>query len=285
MGSMVGDGRDWGARFAASSSDALGFYDDVLVPRMFDPWATRLLDELAVPSGARVLDIATGPGTVARQAALRAGPSGAVIACDLSPAMLAIASTKSRVVGGAPIEYLECPADALTVADRCTDVVTCQQGLQFFPDRRAALREMRRVIRPGGQIGLAVWCAIEQCPPMLALADALAAVLGESIAASYRAGPWGFGNRDELERLVSDAGFSEVVIGRYALPVRFEGGAPQLLSTLAATPVADRIAALEERGRAELFAVLAREVAPICEPDGAIVSDLASHIAIARRPT
>src|SRR5437870_3406876 len=69
-------------------------YDEVFVPRMFTPWAELLLDEIALRAGEAVLDVATGPGTVARVAAQRVGSSGHVHACDLSPAMLALARSK-----------------------------------------------------------------------------------------------------------------------------------------------------------------------------------------------
>src|SRR5947208_16889365 len=104
---------DWSANFASAGLDAMTAYDEILVPRLFDPWAEVLLDEVGVASGASVLDVACGPGTVARRAAARVGPSGHVTGCDLSPAMLAVAAAKPPVDGGAQITYVECPADGL----------------------------------------------------------------------------------------------------------------------------------------------------------------------------
>jgi ubiquinone/menaquinone biosynthesis C-methylase UbiE len=138
----------------------MSFYDEILVPRWFEPWARLLLDKLAPEPGQTVLDVACGPGTVTRLAAQRVGPKGHVTGCDFSPAMLELAHSKSSIDASAPIDYLECPANALGVPDDAFDLVTCQQGLQFFPNRDAALAEMRRVLRPGGKLGIAVWCAI-----------------------------------------------------------------------------------------------------------------------------
>jgi ubiquinone/menaquinone biosynthesis C-methylase UbiE len=95
-----------------------------------------------------VLDVARGPGTVARLAAAVVGPDGRVMASDISPAMLALAAAKPVDPAWAPINYLECPVSAIDAAEDSFDAVLCQQGLQFFPDRERAVGEMLRVTRP-----------------------------------------------------------------------------------------------------------------------------------------
>src|SRR5712691_9927348 len=115
-----------------------GTYEEIYVPRIFVPWARLLLDRAALRPGEGVLDIATGPGTVARIAAEQVGPQGRVVGADFSEAMIAIAKGKPGVTSAAPVEYIVSPAAPLTVEDETFDVVTCQQGLQFFPDRAAA---------------------------------------------------------------------------------------------------------------------------------------------------
>src|SRR5205823_12255406 len=177
-----------------------------------------------------VLDVATGPGTVARPAALRSGPSGRVTACDLSPAMLAVAKAKTPLEQAAPITYLECAADHLGVPDESFDVVLCQQGLQFFPDRTKALAEMRRALRPGGRAGVSVGCEIEQCPAFEAVAVALGEVFGADTELAYRRGPWGLGDPDELARLFDEAGFTGVEIERRTHSFTFEGGSSQMVA-------------------------------------------------------
>src|SRR5688572_8574418 len=93
----------------AFDSDAgMRHYDAVLVPRMLEPWAALLLDELDLSDGESVLDVACGPGTATRLAAERVGLTGRVTGCDLSPVMLAIAQEKPVKGGAAPIEYVEC---------------------------------------------------------------------------------------------------------------------------------------------------------------------------------
>lgn len=134
-------------------------YDRFLVGPVFEPWARELVARAVPAPGATVLDVACGPGTVAQLVARRIGGAGRVVACDISPAMLAVASAVPGAPGAAPIEYVECSADALPLPDAGCDLVVCQQGLQFFPDRPAALNEMRRALRHGGTVALAVWAA------------------------------------------------------------------------------------------------------------------------------
>ncbi|MEY2469764.1 MAG: hypothetical protein QOF21_2462 [Actinomycetota bacterium] len=273
--------QSWSASFASATVDAMTAYDAV-VPIMFAPWGDALLDEVAVGRGDAVLDVATGPGTVARLAATRAGVGGKVVACDLSPAMLAVAKAKPDVADGAPITYLECPADALDVAAAAFDIAICQQGLQFFPDRNAALTEMHRALRPGGRLGASVWCGIEQCPPFEALSMALGAVLGADAQVAYRSGPWGLTDPEELTRLFVGAGFTDVIVERRTRPIVFAGGPSQLLATLPTAAIASQVAALDEAGRAELAAAVTDAVTPLLV-DGTVQSELAAHVVRATR--
>jgi SAM-dependent methyltransferase len=214
---------------------------------------------------------------VTRKAAIRVGRSGRVAGCDLSPAMLELARSKRSSGASAPIEYLECSADSLSVPDDAFDLVTCQQGLQFFPDRPAALVEMRRALRPGGQLGVAVWCAIADCPTFAALASALGKVLGAETALAYESGPWGFGDSDALARLVTDSGFTNVEVRKCELPLVFEGGPGQLMLTLQAASVATIVNQLPESDQVALTAAVEEAARPITF-DGIVRSHAASHI-------
>jgi SAM-dependent methyltransferase len=272
---------NWSASFASASVDAMTAYDAV-VPVMFAPWAEALLDEVGVAPGETVLDVATGPGTVARPAATRVGASGGVTACDLSPAMLAVATAKPHLDGAAPITYLECPADALDVSDAAFDVVLCQQGLQFFPVRHAALAEMRRALKPAGRLGVNVWCSIEQCPPFEALSIALGIVLGPDTQLAYRRGPWCLADPEELTRLIEGAGFTNVRVERRTLPIVFEGGPGQLLATLPTASVAPQVAALDKKGRDDLLTATTKTLASLLH-NGGVRSEMAAHVVRATR--
>lgn len=282
MPSASRPGAAWSAAFSSAPPSAMQVYAEVMVPRMFEPWGRELLGELAVQAGEAVLDVACGPGSVTRLAAAQTGPTGRVTGCDLSPAMLAIAIGRGPVPNGAAIDYLEAPADRLPVPDGSFDAATCQQGLQFFPDRLAALAEMRRTLRAGGRIGVAVWKRIEECPPFAVLGEAIREVAGDKLADRYAGGPWGMPLADDLRTLLERAGFRDVRVADRVLPVTFEGGSAQLAATLAAAGVAGELEALSPRDRERLHDAVAELSRPLLA-DGALRSQLASHLAIARR--
>ena len=123
----------------------------------------------------RVLDVACGTGVVARLAAARVGGSGNVVGLDLNPGMLAVAASiaPETPATSAPITWREASATKMPFTDASFDIVYCQLGLQFFPDRSAALREMHRVLVSEGRLGLMVWRGIEHSPGFRVLADAL----------------------------------------------------------------------------------------------------------------
>jgi ubiquinone/menaquinone biosynthesis C-methylase UbiE len=267
----------WSESFGTAANSSMQVYEDVMVPRLFTPWAELLLDELALDGGESLLDVACGPGSVTRLAAARVGPSGRVLGCDLSPAMLAIAEAKPAVKDGGAIEYREAPAERLPVDDDAFDVVSCQQGLQFLPDRPAALAEMRRALRPGGRLGIAVWREVDRAPPFRMLADALEAVAGVELAERFRDGPWGFADGERLAELLEQARFDAVRVSSHALPITFEAGAEQLVSMLAATPVAGEIDRLSPEQRQRLVDLVAREAGA-----GPIESQIESNVALAR---
>ena len=114
---------------------------------------------------------------MARVAAKRIGPGGRVVATDISRPMLDVANSNPSSPDSAPITYIESPAAPLGVESAAFDFVVCQQGLQFFPDRLAALSEMRRALKPGGQLAIAAWSHIKDN----AFYAALHAALRESV--------------------------------------------------------------------------------------------------------
>jgi SAM-dependent methyltransferase len=275
------EGQEWSAAFATASTDGMEAYEEALVGPMFTPWGEYLLDTLTVTPGEHLLDVATGPGTVARLAAARLGPAGHVLAIDFSAAMLAIAEAKGPVVDGSPIDYRLSPAVPLASPGNSFDVACCQQGLQFFPDRQGALGEMRRALRPGGRLGLAVWSGVETCPPFAAIRDAIGEVIGPDPAQRYAQGPWGLHAPRALEDMVIAAGFGEVSVVETARPVRFEGGAAQLDHSMSASGLAAEIGALSSEMRTALSTAIAEKLQGLTDSSGAITSHLTSQIVVA----
>src|SRR5436190_18167337 len=237
-------------------------YEELLVPRLFEPWALLLLDECNLGPNAVVLDEATGPGTVARLAAKRTGSGGCVVATDISRPMLDVANSKPSLPDAAPIIYIESPAAPLGVESAAFDCVVCQQGLQFFPDRLGALREMRRALKPGGQLATAAWSHIEGN----AFYAALYAALRESVPgdlADRLLAPFSWPDAQVLKNTVEAAGFHEIRVRSTTLPLIFEGGIPQAARALAATPLAPSLGTLSAGTQHRLNAAIGAHLAPL----------------------
>ena len=234
---------DW----STQSGDAPARYAEFLVPAMFAPFAERLVQHLAVRSGTSVLDVACGTGAVSRAAARAVGASGFVAGVDLGEPTLAIARAHGPQEGGARIEYVQSVAAALPFDDEEFDYVLCQQGLQFFPDRLPALREMRRVLRPDGLVAVATWKDIEHSP-FIAVAEALGRHLGREAGEMMRS-PFALADGAELARLIEAAGFRDVVVRDETIECTWATHADFARRAIAAGPVAPLFAAAPEEAQ------------------------------------
>jgi ubiquinone/menaquinone biosynthesis C-methylase UbiE len=137
--------------------------------------------------------------------------------------MLEVAKSKPCSPESAPITYIESPAAPLAVENAAFDFVVCQQGLQFFPDRLAALSEMRRALKPGGQVAIAVWSQIDGNPFYAALHRALRESVPGDLADRLLA-PFSGPDVKVLKNVIETAGFHEINVRSVTLPLTFEGG-------------------------------------------------------------
>jgi ubiquinone/menaquinone biosynthesis C-methylase UbiE len=191
-------------------------YERELAAPLFRPWAELTIDEVGLAAGDRVLDVACGTGIVARLARERVGDSGRVVGVDLSPAMLEVA----RKVG-AGVDWREGSADQLPLRENERfDVVFCHQGLQFFPDRAAAVRQMRQALSPGGRVGISTWGPDEDLPVLGELRR-----IAERHAGEISDRRHSFGLPGPLEDLLRDAGFHDVRSRTLSRTIHFEDGA------------------------------------------------------------
>jgi len=236
-------------------------YEQHMVPAIFARWAPDLVEAARVRPGGRALDVACGTGAVTRILSERVGPAGAVVALHINPGMLAAA----RVAAPARnIEWREGSAVSLPIPDGTFDHVLCQQGLQFFPDKPAALAEMRRVLKPGGRLALACWRSVEHMPGYLALEQALARRIGPEKAALP---PFALGDGENIRRLVIGAGFREVTIRVDAKMIRFQSAEHMVRAVFAGAP--SMMGALAEQGTGVLDAI----VAEVTEATRAYIDD------------
>lgn len=229
--------------FKTSGNPVAQAYEELLVPRMFEPWSKLLLSEAQLSPGESVLDVACGPGTVARMASEMVGPKGKVTAADISPPMLDVARAKPQAPNSAPIEYVESPAHPLKAKDASFALTVCQQGLQFFPEKVEALKEMVRATQPGGRIAIAVWGSLSQNPIIGEIHAALQETLPSHIADLMKA-PFSLPDSEELIALAQEAGLRNTEVKTLSLPLVFEGGIDQAARLLEATPLTPQIAEL-----------------------------------------
>ncbi len=255
-------------------------YDEYFVPRLFEPWAKLVLEEARLRPGEALIDIATGPGTVARLAAPILGPKGRIVATDIAKPMLEIARAKSALRNAAPIEYVESGAAPLAAPSDAFDVVMCQQGLQFFPDRPAALREMLRVLRKSGRAYISIWAEIERNEIFAAFHRALRATAPAELTQLITA-PFSWHDTAQLKAAAEKAGFGSVRILTLSHPMVMEQGLEQAVRSFAATPVAPGVAALPAGVQAAFFAKMREELARLLR-DGQVVGEMVSNIIVAR---
>jgi ubiquinone/menaquinone biosynthesis C-methylase UbiE len=262
------------------SGTAAEAYERSVVPTLFTPWAHDLLTRAALQRGERVLDVACGTGIVARLAAAHVGVAGHVVGIDLNPGMLAVARAQTPASASAKVEWRAGDANALPCDDATFNVVFCQQGLQFFPDKARALREMHRVLAPGGRLALSVWRSLPYNPYNRALADAVARHVGPDAGHGMRA-PCGFGDAQALRTLLTTVGFRETSIHIMVLTMRHPSPAAYIAGQLAALPFAGAIKALETTAQTALHNDILTALHPYIDDVGLAVP-LESHIALAR---
>jgi SAM-dependent methyltransferase len=225
-------------------------YERWIVPFISGPWVPPLLDLVALRAGERVLDVACGTGVVSRLAARRVAPSGTVTGLDLNERMLSVAG-RLPLPPGLTIDWRQGSALALPFADRAFDVVVCQHGLMFFPDRLKALGEMRRVLTPGGRVALTVWTG--PSPYFAAQREALARYVSAE-AASTGAVAFSLGDAVELGGLLKGAGFRDVLVHLVRMTLRLPAPEEFVLRHLSALPPSELIAAAGEETHAALIA-------------------------------
>jgi ubiquinone/menaquinone biosynthesis C-methylase UbiE len=248
-------------------------YTRIHLPRVFVPWARVLLEVVPPRPGDAVLDVATGPGTVARHAAELVGASGHVTGVDISAAMLSAGRAWPAEPGAAPIEYVESSADAIPLPGAAFDVAYCQQGLQHMSDPLAALREIQRVLKPGGRVGVAVWT---QSPFGL-----FRQIVAEMGAAGDGPQPSAFG-RDaaQLAAALREVGFQDVQVQIREMVSVLEGGIPQALEVAEATSGGAVLGSLSATQQQAIREAMIRALEPLVK-DGAVHLRSASNIAAA----
>lgn len=243
-------------------------YERYLVPLFFAPGAQYLIELADLRGGEHVLDLACGTGIVARSAASKVGTNGMVVGVDRNEGMLAVAHKESSDISP-PIKWQLGEARSIPFPDATFDIVFCQQGLQFFPDRSAALREVYRVLAPNGRLVLSAMRPIKHNPAYALLAEALNRHLGPDAEIMMRS-PFLPLSTNELRDLLKGPGFRDVRIFIGIGPVRYPSAKEFLRREAASSPLAGQIKSLSDDVFAELVLDLEAALEAYVDDDGII---------------
>lgn len=249
------------AKYAASAAEN---YERHFVPAIGEPVARRLIDTARPAPGERVLDVACGTGIVSRLAHEAVGTDGAVAGLDANPGMLDVAHT----VTPTGIEWHEAPAEDIPLADAAFDLVLCSMSVQFFSDKAQALREMHRVLAPGGR---AAWCTPGPTPPLFdAIDEALTNHVGPG-ASMFVHAVFSLHDPDAAQELMHTAGFDDVDVETTSVPLRVAPPADFFWQYVRSTPLAAAAAELDDAQRTALEAEVVERCAPFVDGDASVM--------------
>jgi SAM-dependent methyltransferase len=246
------------------------------------PVSAWLIEHLELQPGQRVLELASGPGDTGFMAAELLAPGGTLISSDASEPMLEVARARARALGIDNVEFKQLELEWIDLPTASVDAVLCRWGVMLVVDPAAALREVRRVLRPGGRAALAVWAPPEENPwatiPTRVLVD-----LGHEEAPDPNApGMFALAAEGRLRELLEDAGFVDVFVESVTLTRALPGVREYVDQMLdVSVPFAQVYERLDESGRAEVEREIATCVEPYAEPGGSLRLPGVSLVALA----
>lgn len=243
--------------------DAPQNYERFFVPLIPRPLAEDLIDRAALKAGERVLDVACGTGLITRLAAERVGSAGSVAGLDLNPGMLAVARSLAPP-HAARVRWYESSAESMPIPDESFDVVLCQLGLQFVTDQGAALKEMHRVLAPGGRLLFNV----PRPSPFFGVLDAaLERHVGLQAAQFVRA-VFSMSDPATIELMVAGAGFHRIETETRPMKLRLPSAKEFLWQYVHCTPLTAELAKTDALVHTALEGEVVEKWKPWASPDG-----------------
>ncbi|MGE5563595.1 MAG: class I SAM-dependent methyltransferase [Bacillota bacterium] len=253
-----------------------GLYDRYLGPLLFQPYAEEVARRAAALAPQRVLEVAAGTGIVT-EALHRALPGTPIVATDLNSAMLEVASQRVR---SANVQLQAANALDLPFEDGSFDLVVCQFGVMFYPDKVSGHAEARRVLRDGGAYITVIWDRLDRNPASEIASDAVAALYPDDPPSFLARTPFGYANREWIERDLRLAGFERVDIDTVQLASKPMSAQDAAIGLVAGCPLASEV---QERNPTGVRGAVdaAAEALRTIEHDGMLDSHLSAHIATA----
>jgi len=253
-------------------------YDRHMVPLIFAPYAADLARRAASFAPQAVLETAAGTGVVTRALAPKLSPGASYIATDLNPPMLDYAA--SQQPSDRRITWQQANALELPFADAAFDLVCCQFGAMFFPDRVAAYREAKRVLKPGGHFLFNVWDRIEENVFADDVTNALAEIFPNDPPRFLARTPHGYHDTALIRRDVEAAGFSRVSIETRAEQSHAPSARLAALAYCQGTPLRNEIEA-RDAGRLEAATNHAASAIAAKHGSGAVAAKIQAHVIVA----
>lgn len=216
-------------------------YDRYLGPVLFEPYAADIVRRLSVPAGGNVLELACGTGIVTRKLRDSLPPETKLTATDLNPAMLAVAQKKFDAYE--TVEWKDADASNLPFANASFDVVVCQFGLMFIPDKQRAVNEAHRVLKPGGEFLLSVWDSLEQNEIPDIGHKTVARFFSDDPPNFYQV-PFSLCDPSVVNALLTSAGFTDITRSRVTLEAVSPSAADLAQGIVQGNPI---IAAINDR--------------------------------------
>ena len=252
------------------NTDGPETYEQIMVPVWMADWVDDLLAAGNVGPGTRVLDTACGTGIVARRAASVIGQGGRIAALDFNEGMLRVAQRCAAQERALNIEWYRNDVTKMPFPAGEFDTVLCNQGLQFFPDKPAALREMARVLAPDGHLVLTVWGRPEKSPHVPVICDVFSHYFGKESTAMFKVA-CSLSDHSLLHDLVEGAGFTDIRIRADTKIARHPSLASLLPAYFSIFPIAEKIGAMPEDERNAMFSSIMAGLAAYTEGDGLAV--------------
>lgn len=239
-------------------------YEKIVVPAFSGAWARDLVARAGLKPGERILDAACGTGIVARHAVNVVGNAGYVCGLDLNEAMI----EKGRQIGSETgIDWRLGDMADLPFEDGSFDGVLCQQGIQYFGDRNRALREIVRVLVPGGRFVFSVWRPIRYSPFYAVLQEILGRYVNPE-AAQILGSAYKLGDPEKLKALMAGAGFERHHLKLVIRQMTVASLETFFINGMAASPFAGDIKALNQSVQHEMLANITSSMKDYTDDDG-----------------
>ena len=253
-----------------------GLYDRFMVPLVFAPYA-RLVAERAQALGPkRILETAAGTGVVT-QALHQAQPDATIVATDLNPAMLEVAAAR---IQSTAVTFRPADAQSLPFDDSSFDLVVCQFGIMFVPDKVAANAEARRVLRDPGRYLLVIWDRVERNLATRIAGEAVARLFPGEAASFYERLPFRYHDPAQIEHDLLAAGFNDIAFETIALRSRALSAREAAMGLCQGTPMRAEIEKLGPDALERATEAAAEALRQFEDPDG-FDAPMSAHLVIA----